>query len=72
MEQGACGDIAGAALAAWLRVGHGQEDEECGVFRLMVEVREFGAGDFEHRGAVTRDGLVGLGLRVVFCLLTFA
>ena len=26
-----------------------------------------GAGDFERKGAATSDGLVSLGLRVVFC-----
>ena len=65
---GAWGDIAGAALAGWLRGGRGQGDEERGVFGLMAEVVEVGAGDFAHRGAATRDELVGPGLRVGSCL----
>ncbi len=28
------------------------------------EVMDVGAGDFEHKGAATSDGLVSLGLRV--------
>ena len=30
---------------------------------------EVGAGDLEHEGAATSDGLVGMGLRVVFCIV---
>ena len=33
----------------------------------MAEVMNVGADDFEHRDAATGDGLVGMGLRVVFC-----
>ena len=34
--------------------------------RSNAGVREVGAGDFEHKGAATRDGLVGVSMRVVF------
>ena len=54
MRFAACGDMAGAALAAWMGRGHRHEDEDCGVFRLMAEVMNVGAGDFEHRGTATR------------------
>ena len=60
--------MAWAGLAAWLGGGHRHEEEECGLFRLMAEVREVGARYFEHRDAATGDGLVGMGVRVVFCL----
>ena len=45
--------MAWAGLAAWLGGGHRHEDEECGLFRLMAEVREVGARYFEHRDAAT-------------------
>ena len=32
--------------------------------RSSAGVREVGAGDFEHKGAATSDGLVSVGLRV--------
>jgi hypothetical protein len=32
--------------------------------RSRAAVREVGAGDFKHKGAATRDGLIGVGLRV--------
>src|SRR5271167_1315849 len=31
-------------------------------------VMDVGAGDFEHKGVATSDGLVSMGLRVAFCL----
>ena len=31
-------------------------------------MREVEAGDFEHKGAAARDGLVDLGVRVVLCV----
>ena len=56
--------MARGALAAWLGGRDGPEDGEWSVLRSRAVVMDVGAGDFEHRGTVTRDGLVSLGLRV--------
>jgi hypothetical protein len=38
------------------------------VLRSRAVVMDVGAGDFEHKGVATSDGLVSMGLRVAFCL----
>ena len=68
MRFAACGDMARGALAAWLGGRDGPDDGDCSVLRSRAVVMDVGAGDFEHRGAATRDGLPGMSVRVVFCL----
>jgi hypothetical protein len=62
-------DIAWAALAAWMGQGHGAEDGDCRVVRSNAGVRKVGAGDFEHKNAGTRDGVVGMSMGVDFCIV---
>ena len=50
-------------------VDTGTRMEIAGWLRSRAGVREVGAGDFEHKGAATSDGLVGMSLRVVFCIV---
>lgn len=65
----ACGDIAWGAVAAGSGAGHRHEDGDCGVLEARSEVMDVSAGDFEHKGAVTSDGLVSVGLRVDICIV---
>ena len=48
--------------------GQRHEDGDCGVLEARPGVMEVGARYFEHRDAATGDGLVGMGLGVIFCL----
>ena len=69
MRFAACWDIAWAAFTAWLGGRHPHEAGDCRVVRWSAGVRDVGAADFEHKGAApTSDGLVSVGLRVVFCV----
>ena len=68
MRFAACGDMARGALAAWLGGRDGLDDGDCSVLRSRAVVMDVGAGDFEHKGVATSDGLVSMGLRVGFCL----
>jgi hypothetical protein len=38
------------------------------VLRSRAVGMDVGAGDFEHKGVATSDGLVSMSLRVAFCL----
>jgi hypothetical protein len=64
MRLAACWDIAWAAFTAWLGGRQRHEAGDCGVLEPKPEVMDVGAGDFEHKGAVTSDELVSVGLGV--------
>ena len=51
-------------MAAGLVGRQRHEDGDCRVVGSRTGGQWCGVGDFEHKGAATSDGLVGLGLRV--------
>ena len=54
----------------WMGHGARYESRDCRVVRSSAGVRGVGAGDFEHKGTATSDGLVSVGLRVDLRIVT--